>query len=275
MLLQPTKVWQTAIYVGFEHHFIRIFSFSVKIISSLDSEEAATARRSKPARCRRTPATEDHLSQRFPGGHLATFKKGISWANFCAMLFQMLRHECGSYREPPAWRRRARWVYRLPGQCSRWEIWRNQTWFPELIQLADPWPISLRKRTVLSSERHDLASTLSHSSQPNCGPCHLRWPFFITLALVKRVGHLQALSLSASCLEFGPNDCRVVLKPRHGYITLRKSSWLLLYVSRRSYIHLYIHLWLSPLHLSVVLVQVLPHFVSLWLLAVGCVEVKC
>ncbi len=31
----------------FEYHFIRLFSFSVKIISSLDSEEAAAARRSK------------------------------------------------------------------------------------------------------------------------------------------------------------------------------------------------------------------------------------
>ena len=29
---------------------------------------------------------------------------------------------------------------------------------------------------------------------------------------------LHALSVSAPCLEFGPNDCRVVLKPRHGYV---------------------------------------------------------
>ncbi len=35
---------------------------------------------------------------------------------------------------------------------------------------------------------------------------------------VKRVGDLQALSISASCLEFGPNDCKVILKPRHGYV---------------------------------------------------------
>lgn len=29
---------------------------------------------------------------------------------------------------------------------------------------------------------------------------------------------MQALSVSVSCLEFGPNDYRVVLKPRHGYV---------------------------------------------------------
>lgn len=29
---------------------------------------------------------------------------------------------------------------------------------------------------------------------------------------------LQALSVRTSCLEFGPNDCRVVLKLRHVYV---------------------------------------------------------
>ncbi len=38
------------------------------------------------------------------------------------------------------------------------------------------------------------------------------------LASVMRVGDFQALSVTASCLEFGPNDCTVVLKPRHGYV---------------------------------------------------------
>ncbi len=35
----------------------------------------------------------------------------------------------------------------------------------------------------------------------------------------KRVGDLQALSIKPVCLEFGPNDSKVVLKPRLGYVT--------------------------------------------------------
>ncbi len=38
------------------------------------------------------------------------------------------------------------------------------------------------------------------------------------LALLKRMGDLQALSISPSCLEFGPNDSKIVLKSRYGYI---------------------------------------------------------
>ncbi len=38
------------------------------------------------------------------------------------------------------------------------------------------------------------------------------------IASVKRMGDLQALSVNPSCLEFGPNDSKIVLKPRHGYI---------------------------------------------------------
>ncbi len=38
------------------------------------------------------------------------------------------------------------------------------------------------------------------------------------LATVKRVGDLQAFSVDDSCLEFGPADSHVVLKPRPGYV---------------------------------------------------------
>lgn len=50
----------------------------------------------------------------------------------------------------------------------------------------------------------------SRSSWPTCGPCCLRAPSFWSF---KRVD-----DLCASCLDFGPNDCRVILKPRHGYV---------------------------------------------------------
>ncbi|XDV54920.1 hypothetical protein PO909_023109 [Leuciscus waleckii] len=42
--------------------------------------------------------------------------------------------------------------------------------------------------------------------------------FLIALSSVKRVGDLHALSVNAACLEFGPNDSIVILKPRHGYV---------------------------------------------------------
>ncbi len=38
------------------------------------------------------------------------------------------------------------------------------------------------------------------------------------LATVKRVGDLQAFSVDDSCLEFGPGNSHVVLRPRPGYV---------------------------------------------------------
>ncbi len=38
----------------------------------------------------------------------------------------------------------------------------------------------------------------------------------LALASIKRLGDLQALSVSASCLEF--NDCKIVLQPCSGYV---------------------------------------------------------
>ncbi len=46
----------------------------------------------------------------------------------------------------------------------------------------------------------------------------LKTALLLALASVKRVGDLQALSINQSCLEFGPNDSKVVLKPRLGYL---------------------------------------------------------
>lgn len=49
-------------------------------------------------------------------------------------------------------------------------------------------------------------------------PLTLKTALLLALASVKRVGDLQALSVSPACLEFGPNDSKVILKPRHGYV---------------------------------------------------------
>ena len=49
-------------------------------------------------------------------------------------------------------------------------------------------------------------------------PLSLKTALLLALASIKRVGDLQALSVSPSCLEFGPGDTKIVLKPRHGYV---------------------------------------------------------
>ncbi len=46
----------------------------------------------------------------------------------------------------------------------------------------------------------------------------LKTALLLPLASIKRMGEIQALSVSPTCLQFGPNDSKVVLKPRHGYV---------------------------------------------------------
>lgn len=46
----------------------------------------------------------------------------------------------------------------------------------------------------------------------------LKMALLLALVSVKSVGDLQAFSVSLSCLEFGPGNSRLVLKPRHGYV---------------------------------------------------------
>ncbi len=46
----------------------------------------------------------------------------------------------------------------------------------------------------------------------------LKNALLLALMSVKRIGDLQALSVNPACLEFGPNDSKVILKPRLGYV---------------------------------------------------------
>ncbi len=46
----------------------------------------------------------------------------------------------------------------------------------------------------------------------------LKTVLLAALATVKRVGDLQAFSVDDSCLEFGPGNSHVVLRPRPGYV---------------------------------------------------------
>ncbi len=46
----------------------------------------------------------------------------------------------------------------------------------------------------------------------------LKTALLLALASVKRVGDLQAISVNPACLEFGPNDSKVILIPRLVYV---------------------------------------------------------
>ncbi len=46
----------------------------------------------------------------------------------------------------------------------------------------------------------------------------LKTTLLLVLVSVKQLGDLQALSINPACLEFRPNDSKVVLKPRPGYV---------------------------------------------------------
>ncbi len=46
----------------------------------------------------------------------------------------------------------------------------------------------------------------------------LKTALLLALASVKRLGDLQALYVNPACLEFGPNNSKVILKPRLGYV---------------------------------------------------------
>ncbi|XDV39230.1 hypothetical protein PO909_008494 [Leuciscus waleckii] len=150
-------------------------------------------------------------------------------------------------------------------------FWKNQAWFPVLMQLTStaPWPIPsywtragphprlvyvaaiaaftkptlgqslgrndlvirfLRGAKRLNPPRPpsvpilDLSTVLEAMKGAPFKPIqsvdikHLSFKtvFLLALASVKRIGDLQALSVSATCMEFGPNDSKVILKPRHG-----------------------------------------------------------
>ncbi|XDV36877.1 hypothetical protein PO909_006592 [Leuciscus waleckii] len=73
------------------------------------------------------------------------------------------------------------------------------------------WDLSLVLRALKGPPFEPLQSA-------DLRPLSLKTALLLALASVKRVRDLQALSTSASCLEFGPNDSKVFLKPRHGYV---------------------------------------------------------
>ncbi len=78
-------------------------------------------------------------------------------------------------------------------------------------------------RPAMSPSRHGILSTVLRAlkSPPfeqiqsvDLRPLTLKTPLLLALPSVKRMGDLAALSVSPSCLEFGPNDSKIILKTK-------------------------------------------------------------
>ena len=72
----------------------------------------------------------------------------------------------------------------------------------------------------------DLAVVLTALQRPPFEPLRsvdikflsMKTALLTALASVKRVGDLQAFSVDEACLEFGPANSHVILRPRPGYV---------------------------------------------------------
>ncbi len=93
--------------------------------------------------------------------------------------------------------------------------------FPKRIQEAEPpCPFTtptLDLPTVLRALKGPPFEQLLFF-QPSILTLSLKTALLLTLALFKWMGDLQALYVSPTCLQFGPNDSKVLLKPRHIYV---------------------------------------------------------
>ncbi|KAL0146507.1 hypothetical protein M9458_058138 [Cirrhinus mrigala] len=92
--------------------------------------------------------------------------------------------------------------------------WPTRTWFPDLISLAEVGAQAVpfdSQSGLREAPFEPLASVeLKHLS--------LKTALLTALASIKRVGDLQAFSVDEACLEFGPGDSHVILRPRPGYV---------------------------------------------------------
>jgi len=82
---------------------------------------------------------------------------------------------------------------------------------PPCPRTVPPWDLPTVLRAV-KGPPFELLQSMSLSA------LSLKTALLLALASVKEVGHLQALSINPACLEFGPNDSKVVLKQRLGYV---------------------------------------------------------
>ncbi|KAI2643911.1 hypothetical protein H4Q32_026197 [Labeo rohita] len=82
---------------------------------------------------------------------------------------------------------------------------------PPRLHLVPSWDLSVVLQCLREAPFETLASVeLKHLS--------LKTALLTALASIKRVGDLQAFSVDETCLEFGPGDSHVILRPRPGYV---------------------------------------------------------
>ncbi|KAL0161197.1 hypothetical protein M9458_044922, partial [Cirrhinus mrigala] len=82
---------------------------------------------------------------------------------------------------------------------------------PPRPHLVPSWDLSVTLQGLREAPFEPLASVgLKHLS--------LKTALQTTLASIKRVEDLQAFSVNEACLEFGPGDSHVILRPRPGYV---------------------------------------------------------
>ncbi|KAI2652486.1 ATP synthase subunit alpha [Labeo rohita] len=82
---------------------------------------------------------------------------------------------------------------------------------PPRPHLIPSWDLSVTLQGLREAPFEPLASVeLKHLS--------LKTALLTALASIKRVGDLQAFSVDEACLEFGPGDSHIILRPRPGYV---------------------------------------------------------
>ncbi len=82
---------------------------------------------------------------------------------------------------------------------------------PPRPRTVPPWNLPNVPRALKGSRFEPLQSS-------SLRVLSLKTALLLALASVKRVGDLHALSVNPACLEFGPNNSKVVLKPRLGCV---------------------------------------------------------
>ncbi len=82
---------------------------------------------------------------------------------------------------------------------------------PSRRRTVPPWDLPTVLRALKGPPFEQLQSTSLRALS-------FKTALLLALAQVKRVGDLQALSINPACIEFRPNDSKVFLKPRLGYV---------------------------------------------------------
>ncbi len=82
---------------------------------------------------------------------------------------------------------------------------------PSHRRTVPPWDLPTVLRALKGPPFEQLQSTSLRALS-------FKTAMLLALAQVKRVGDLQALSINPACMEFRPNDSKVFLKPRLGYV---------------------------------------------------------